>query len=127
MRLRTLVVWVAGLAVLGWAAYTALSAASAYIATGEMIDQVVGEVTPKMRAAAASGQREPFDALAAEIRETLLVRAQRYGIPLDPRDLAVRSDGRGISVKLRWSYPVIRYGRNPLLLIPMSLERYFEA
>jgi len=123
MRFRSFILWTVGLALLGWAGYTAASAAASYMATREMVDQVLQEARPKARAAASAGDRQPFDDLADDVRQTLLVRARRYGVPLDERDLAVLSADGGLTVKLKWSYRVITYGGSAIVMIPMSLER----
>ena len=123
MRVRNFFLWAAGLALLGWAGFTAFSATSSYLAAREMVDQVLQESRPKARAAAAAGGQQPFGDFAPEVREILLIRALRYGIPLDERDLAVWAEGSGIRVRLKWSYPVMTYGRNAILILPMSMER----
>ena len=123
MRFRTFILWTGGLALLGWAGYTAVSASSAYLAAREMVDQVLREATPKGKAAAAAGGQQPFVDFAPDVREIVLIRARRYAIPLDERDLAVWAEGSGIRVRLKWSYPVMTYGRNAILVLPMSVER----
>jgi hypothetical protein len=123
MRFRTFVLWAAGLSVLGWAGYTAVSASTDYLAAREMVDQVLQESSSRLRAGTAAGsQQSPAD-LAADVQATLLIRARRHGIPIEERDLAVFAEGRGLTVKLKWSYPVISYRGGVILLIPMSLER----
>ena len=123
MRFRTFVLWAAGLSVLGWAGYTAVSASTAYLAAREMVDQVLQESSSRLRAGAAAGSQQPADDLAADVQATLLIRARRNGIPLEGRNLAVFAEGRGLTVKLKWSYPVISYRGDVILTIPMSLER----
>ena len=123
MRFRTFALWTGGVALLGWAGYTAVSASSAYLAAREMADQVLQEVTPRVRGASAAGDQPPFDYLVAQARQSLLVRARRLAIPIGDRDLAVFAEGRGLTVTLKWSYPLISYRGDVILTIPMSLER----
>ena len=123
MRFRTFILWTGGLALLGWAGYTAVSASSAYLAAREMADQVLQDVTPRVRAAAAAGDQRPFDDLVDDVRQTLLIRARRLAIPIGERDVAVLSARGRLTVKLGWHVPVLAYGGNALLIIPMSLER----
>ncbi|MBI2199779.1 MAG: hypothetical protein HYU42_14445 [Candidatus Rokubacteria bacterium] len=123
MRFRTFAVWTGGLALLGWAGYTAVSASSAYLAAREMTDQVLQDVTPRVRGAAAAGDPRPFDDIVDDVRQTLLIRARRLAIPIGERDVAVLSSRRGLTVELRWHLPVLAYRGDVLLMIPMSLER----
>ena len=123
MRFRTFVLSVAGLSVLGWAGYTAVSASSAYLAAREMVDQVLQESISRLQAGAAAGSQQPATDLAAAVQAALLIRARRNGIPLEGRDLAVFAEGRGLTVKLKWSYPAIIYRGDVIVNIPMSLER----
>ena len=123
MRFRTFVLWAAGLLVLGWAGSTAVSASAAYLAAREMVDQVLQESSSRLRAGTAAGsQQSPAD-LVPDIQATLLIRARRYGIPIEGRNLAVFAEGRGLTVNLKWSYPVISYRGDVIVIIPMSLER----
>lgn len=123
MRFRTFILWMGGLALLGWAGYTAVSASSAYLAAREMTDQVLQDVTPRVRGAAAAGDPRPLDDLVDDVRQTLLIRARRLAIPIGERDVAVLSSRRGLTVELRWHFPVLAYRGDVLLMIPMSLER----
>ena len=123
MRFRTFILGMGGAALLGWAGYTAVSASSAYLAARGMADQVLQEVTPRVRSAAAAGDQQPFDDLADDVRQTLLIRARRLAIPIGERDVAVLSARGGLTVKLRWHFPVLAYRGDVLLIIPMSLER----
>ena len=98
MRFRTFVLWAAGLSVLVWAGYSAVSASSAYLAAREMVDQVLEESISRLRAGAAAGSQQPTGDLAAEVHAALLIRARRNGIPLEGRDLAIFAEGRGLTV-----------------------------
>ena len=64
-----------------------------------------------------------MDDLVDDVRQTLLIRARRLAIPLGERDVAVLSSRRGLTVELRWHFPILAYRGDVLLMIPMSLER----
>lgn len=123
MRFRTFIVWMVGLAVVGWAGLTTMSASSSYMTAREMVDQVLQESTSKVRAAAAAGSQQPLDDLADDVRDAVLIRARRHGIPIDSRDLVVFSRDGGITVRLKWSYPAFTYRDDVIVNIPMSIER----
>lgn len=123
MRFRSLVRWIVGLSFLAWAGYTAVSATSSYLATQGMVDQVLQEAIAKLKAGASTGSQPSFEDLAAEVRVTLLVRARRYGIALDEGSLRVLPANGGLRVKLKWSYPAVTYRGDPVVVVPMSLER----
>lgn len=123
MRFRTFVLWAAGLLVLGWAGYTVVLASSHYIAAREMVDQVLQESSSRLRAGTASGSQQSAADLVPDVQVALLIRARRYGIPIEGRNLVVFAEGRGLTVNLKWSYPVISYRGDVILTIPMSLER----
>ncbi len=123
MRFRTFVLGVLTLVVVGWAGFTAMLASSSYMAAREMVDQVLKESTSKVRAAAAAGSQQPLDDLADDVRDAVLIRGRRQGLPVEARNLSVFSRDGGITVRLKWSYPALSYGDDVIVNIPMSLER----
>ena len=123
MGFRSLVRWIVGLSVLAWAGYTAVSATSSYLATQGMVDQVLQEASAKVKTVASTGGQPSFEDLAADVRVTLLIRARRYGISLDERGLGVLPANGGLTVKLKWSHPAVTYRGDPIVVVPMTMER----
>ncbi|MBI2529152.1 MAG: hypothetical protein HYV93_24590 [Candidatus Rokubacteria bacterium] len=123
MRLRTFVRWVVGLLVLAWLGYSAVTASSSYFATQSMVDQVLQEAASRVKAGAASGSQPQLDDLVADVRTDVVLRARRYGLLLDERSVNVLPAAGGLTVRLKWSHPAIAYRGDPILVIPMSLER----
>jgi hypothetical protein len=60
---------------------------------------------------------------AASVRAGIVKHAGEAGVPLDDRLVQVGEDERSLSVRLRWSSPVITYNGQHIIEIPLSLER----
>jgi len=63
---------------------------------------------------------------ANSVKEEILKRAAESGIGLTERDTSITDDGAALTVRVRWSWPVVRYGGEVVLAIPLSHERTFE-
>jgi hypothetical protein len=125
MRLRTLVLWVVFLAAFGWVAYTVALAGWNYYATLAMIDKVLQQQAGNYRAARATGTADALNKVVASVRNSVVFEARQEGLPVQESDVDVSLYSAGISVAARWSYPVISYGGNDLLVFPISVRRSF--
>ena len=126
MRFRTLVVWALFLGGLIWAGFIVVGAGSSYFATQELVDSAVSQSNTKRKAQAAIGSPTSLEEVMSELR-SVIVRASRHtDLPLDERQLSVQADTVGIRIHVKWAYPVLTYGDQTYLAIPLSVERVVE-
>jgi len=59
------------------------------------------------------------------VREAILRRAAASGVALDDRKLIVEDRGRLVTVHVRWSYPVLTLQNEPVVSIPLSIDRSY--
>ncbi len=62
---------------------------------------------------------------AAPVRERILRAAAAAGLNLDEQQVSVAADERGLSVRLRWTWPIVTYQGTTWVEVPLSLERSF--
>lgn len=62
---------------------------------------------------------------ASSVRAAIVKHAADAGVPLDDRLVQVGEDDRSLSVRLRWSWPVVSYQGETIVEIPLSMERAF--
>ncbi len=60
------------------------------------------------------------------VREAILRGAAESGVEVDDRNVVVSREDRQLEVRLKWSYPVLAIHGDPVLLIPMSIERTYR-
>jgi hypothetical protein len=124
MRFRSFVLFVFWVCVLGYGGYVGVAAGSTYFQTRELVEQAFSETTKRLRtpgAGEAAGQE-----YASDTRAGILIGARRAGIPLEPRNLVVAPEGDVLRVSFHWSYPLITYGGETILAIPLWLDRSFD-
>jgi hypothetical protein len=63
---------------------------------------------------------------AVTVRETILKGAAQWEVPIDADDIVVAEDGQALSVRIKWTWPVITYKGDDVLQIPLSLERSYR-
>jgi hypothetical protein len=127
MRFSTFARWVIVLGVLAWAGYTVAAAGWNYLTTQEIVDKALREASGRHRAAFAIGSQIAVDALDTHVRNAILLDARHGGIPLDAEDVSVSANSAGISATVHWSFPVITYRGQNILVVPLSLQRSFVA
>jgi hypothetical protein len=123
MRLRTFVLGVVFLAAFGWIGYTVAQVGWNYYATQALIERALWEEAGKYRSARATGTPGALDKLMGDVRNSVMLAARREGFPIQENDVDVFISSAGISVTARWSYPVVTYGGNHLLVVPISVRR----
>jgi hypothetical protein len=127
MRLRTFVLSVVFLAAFGWVAYTVALVAWNYYETQALIDKVLWEESGKYKTARATGTADALDKLTRSVRSSVLLAARREGFPVSENDVDVSINSAGIGVAARWSYPVLSYRDNAILVVPISVQRSLVA
>lgn len=95
--------------------YSASMAAWAYLQVSSVVQQAAGE-----RYRGVAGPEG-----LARIRDTIVRESAEGGVPLDARDVEVVQHGGQISVRVRWTYPVIVYEGETVLAIPLSVDRSY--
>ena len=60
---------------------------------------------------------------AGAVKSKIIKESAESGVPLADRDVSVTVDNRVYSVNIMWTFPVIIYGGEPVLAIPLSLRR----
>ncbi len=125
MRVRTFSTWIVFLAAFGWLGYTVAFAGWNYYSTQALVDRVLWESTGRYKNALAMGTPTALDKLIADVRISVVVAARHEGLPIREEHVGVSANSAGILVTARWSYPVISYEGNDLLVIPISVQRTF--
>lgn len=123
MRLRTLVVWVIVLGLLAWAGYTIVYASSIYVEIGGLIERVVNDASARRRAAVATGMPDAHREFLATVRRGIQAGAQQSHVGVAPDDVLVSEISGGVSVTVRWYFPLISYNYQTYITIPMSTTR----
>jgi hypothetical protein len=109
-----LVFWLLVAVVLFYGAYSGMMAVWSYFQINDIVEQAVRE-RPGLGA----------DDRVRQVRDEIVKSAARSGLALDGRAVDVRSAGGALSVKVRWTYPVIVYNSETLFSIPLSVDRDF--
>src|SRR2546427_8128339 len=125
MRLRTFIVWGIVLTALWWGGSTLATAGWSYFATQEMVDKVLREAAARHRSARAGGTQRALDELAGDVRASILLAARRESRPIEKRNVTASATSTGVSASVGWSHPVITYGGDDLVVLPMSVQRSF--
>ena len=125
MRFRSFSLWVICLGALGWAGYMMATAGWSYFATQEMVDKVLREAAGRHRSALAGGTPRALDELVGDVRASILLAARRDGRPIEKRSIVVSANSAAVSAAVAWSYPVITYGGEDIVVFPMSVQRLF--
>ena len=123
MRLRRLVLSVLVLGLVIWGGYTSVSAGWSHLATQDMVDKVLGEAADSQRMAVAAGTQDALDRWVAGLRASLLLAARRSALPLDEENISILLGSTAFRVTVKWSYPVVTWGGENVLVIPLSVHR----
>jgi hypothetical protein len=123
MRIWSLARWVIVLALIGWSGYTLAGAGWTYFATQELVDQVLREASSRYRTAIATGSE--MDGVVNHVRNSIILNARRDGLLLQEGDVQVLANSAGISATVRWPHPILTYGTDDLLVVPMSIRRSY--
>jgi len=110
-----LVFWLLVAVGLFYGAYSGMMAVWSYFQINDIVEQAVRE-----RPGLAADER------IRQVREEIVKGAARSGLALDGRAIDVQSAGGGLTVKVRWTYPVIVYNNETVLAIPLSVDRGFS-
>lgn len=65
------------------------------------------------------------DDRAGRVRDLVLAGASESGVPLDDRLVSVTESERVVTVQVRWRYPVVAWRGEPILTVPLSIERSY--
>ena len=125
MRFRTFILVLFWFVVGGYAAYAAALAGSSYFETRGIVEQAFAEASSRQaRSGAAPESAGPE--YATEVRSAILLGAQRASITIDPRNLNVVPERASIRVTLHWSHPVLMYGGESVVAIPLWIDQSFD-
>jgi len=123
MKLGTSVRAVVFLAVLGWAGYTIVSITWSYFTVQEFVEKALRDASARHRAAFVTGSQVAVDSLASSVRSAILLAALHEGLQFGEGDVSVSANSAGLSATVRWSYPVVRYEGDDILVVPMWVKR----
>ena len=110
-----IVFWLLVAVALVYAFYSGAMAIWSHLEVQGIVEEVVAE----------RARADRFDR-AARVKEDILKRAAASGIVLDDRETRVTDEGRLFTVLVRWPWPVIAWGGDVVLAIPLKHERAFE-
>ena len=127
MRLRTLLLAVFWLGLLGYVAWTVVTLGAQYFQMQEVLESAAFEAGRRYRDAAAGQPGADVTSYVAEVRKSIVRNAPRAGVVLEPQQVMVSSSSLGLKVQVSWAYPAVTWGGNGIVNIPLSIERTFEA
>lgn len=125
MRFRTFVLLLFWIVALGYVGYGLVSAGTVYFQMRALTDQAFDDAASRQKRAGGIAEA-PTPEFVADVRSGILLGAQRAALPIDSRNLTVVSERASIRVTLHWSQPVITYGSETILAIPLWIDRSFE-
>lgn len=82
------------------------------------------EVASAVERAAETTARMTEDR-AVRVKNIILAGARESGIALDDRLVSVTDRDRTIHVQVKWQYPAIAWQGEPVVAVPLSLERTY--
>ncbi len=110
-----LVLWGLVAVAICWVAYGIMMSAWQYFEVGGVVDEAL-----RSRNVADIGT-------ARTVKDRILKGSAESGIPLEEREVNVTLDNQTYSVNVVWSFPVLIYQGQPVLRIPLSLNRTKQA
>jgi len=125
MRFRTFVLLLFWIVVLGYAGYGLVSAGSVYFQMRALTEQAFDDAASRQRRTGGAADA-PTPEFLADVRSGILLGVQRAGLPLPPQNLNVVSERTAIRVSLHWSQPVVTYGGEPVISLPLWIDRSFD-
>jgi hypothetical protein len=125
MRFRSFVLLLFWIVVLGYAGYGLVSAGAVYFQMRALTEQAFDDAASRQKRTGGAADA-PTPEFLADVRTGILLGAQRAGLPIDLRNLEVVSERSAIRVTVHWSQPVITYGSETILAIPMRHDRSFD-
>ena len=112
------------LAVLAFVIYAGITAMAAYFRAADAVESAIDTATrwDRLQRGTASGVANYTDS----IREEIVAKARKQGVPLDERKMGVSQSGRTIVVHVRWAQPVLTVSDETVVAVPLSLSRRFD-
>ena len=125
MRFRTFVLLVFWIVVVGYGGYGLVSVGSVYFQMRSLLDQAFHDATDRQLRTGAMPETATPE-YVTDVRAGILMGAQRAGLSLDPRNLNVASEKTAIRVTLHWSQPVLVYGGETILAVPLWIDTAYD-
>jgi hypothetical protein len=126
MRFRSFIMLVFWLVVLGYAAYGFFSAGAVYFQMRTVIDQAFEDATIRQQRSGAMPEAATPE-YVTDVRSSIILGAQRAGLPVDPHNLNVAPDRATIRVSLHWSQPLFSYKGETVVAVPLWIDREFDV
>jgi hypothetical protein len=125
MRFRSFVLLVFWIVVLGYTGYGLISAGAVYFQMRTLIEQAFEDATFRQQRSGAMPETATPE-YVTDVRASIILGAQRAGLPVDPHNLNVAPARATIRVSLHWSQPVITYHGETVVAIPLWIDREFD-
>jgi len=74
---------------------------------------------------AADGTSRMAEDRGPRVKQLVLAGAAESGLALDDRLVTVTEQNHQVTVRVRWRYPVVVWGGEPVVEVPLSLERTY--
>ena len=124
MRFRTLVSWAVFAAVVIWLGFLVVGLGSTYFAAAELVDNAIRQADSKRKAHTSAGSQTSLEEFMADLRFIVVSAARRTDLPIDVSQQLVQAEAGGVRVQLKWNYPIVSYGDETYLAMPMSVDRF---
>jgi hypothetical protein len=126
MRFRSFVMLIFWIVVFSYAAYGLFSAGAVYFQMRTLIDQAFEDATVRQQRSGGMPEAATPE-YVTDVRASIILGAQRAGLPVDPHNLNVAPDKTTIRVSLHWSQPLFTYNGETVVAIPLSIDREFDV
>ncbi len=110
-----LVFWLLVALVFFYAFYSGAMAVWSYFQVSGIVEQAVQD-----------RQRADQSDRARLVRESIVKGLAPTGLAINERDIEVVQYDGSLTVRIRWTYPIIVYGNETYLVVPLSLDRSFK-
>jgi hypothetical protein len=91
-------------------AYSAMVAASSWIAVNNAVDEIVS---------AAGVETIP----SRELKTKVMSAANAAGVPLVDKDVVVVNAGQGVNIEVLWTVPVVVVNGDAVFAVPLAVRR----
>jgi hypothetical protein len=113
------------LGVLAFAIYAGVAALAAYFRASDAVESAI-DATMRWEKVQRPVAGAPVPSYVEAIRDEIVSKARKQGIPLNADRLRVSQVERSVSVQAWWAQPIVTVADETVVAVPLSLSRTFN-